>query len=99
MLQSIDAACQSTFTLGGVGSRRAQDGAPAWQDSRDGFVIQDHRLVLQDTPPTFHESDKLVVVMQDSFAYDRPDHCVEAGAVPPARQDANSHRSCHPQMD
>ena len=99
VLQRFHAARQSAFALGRVGSRGAQDGAAARQDAGDGLVIQRHRLVLQDAPPAFHKADKLVVVVQNTLAHDRPDHRIEPRTIAAASQNADSHRQSHPSVE
>ena len=86
------AAIEAVGTLGGIGTRSAQNGSPAGQNAAHRVQIQFHALVLNQAAPTFHESHELVVVVKHSFAHYRADHRVQPRTIAAAGQDANLHR-------
>jgi hypothetical protein len=74
-----------------VGARCAQDGAPERQDVLHIGQIERLDKSLHRPPPTVPESDDLVPMHVDPLADHRPDHRIEARAVPTPREYADTH--------
>ena len=75
----------------GVGARAAQDRAAAGEDAARGLDRQLLVGVLERPPPPVAKADDRVPVTVDPLAHDRSDHGVQAGAVAPSGQHADSH--------
>ena len=80
-----------------VGARRAENGAAAREEPARRLERQGHRLTLDQPAPTVPVTDELVPLLV-ALADDGPDHRVEAGAVTPAREHADTHRTPKPEV-
>src|SRR5207253_10902083 len=76
----------------GVGSRRAEDRAPARKDPPHLGYSQRSAVALERAAPAVPVAEELVAVDPDPLPHDRADHRVEAGAVAAAGEDSDSHR-------
>src|SRR5262249_36777645 len=97
--QSLDLVlvqCGNTFFeavgfLGWIGSRSAQNGAPAMKNSADTTEVERHVLVFDEAAPAFEKADELIGIVENPFAHHGTDNCVQAGAIAPAGQHSDFH--------
>src|SRR5579872_5419624 len=67
-----------------IRTRRAQNRSTTRQNSAYRVEIERHCHVLDQTAPALHETDKFVVIMKYSFAYDRANDRIQSRTVAPA---------------
>ena len=92
LLEGIGASLQAVFTLGWIGARGAKDGAAARQDTAHRCEIEFHGLVFQQPAPAFHESHKLVFIVEGALTHYGPNDRIQSGTVASAGQHSNLHR-------
>ena len=75
---------------------RAEDGAAAGEDAADGVEVEGAVAAVEQALVAVLEADDLVAVVRHGAVHDRPDHCVEAGAVAACGENSDAHRAVSP---
>src|SRR5207302_2648599 len=88
-----NALLKPTRNLLHIRPRRPQNRPALVQNPRRRLQRQRHRDIIQNPSPPLHEPDKLIAMVQNPFAYRRPNHSIQSRAVSAARQHSNPHHS------
>lgn len=88
--------------LGGLGqpvalqSRGAEDRAATGEDAADIVEVEGSVVAVEQALEPVLEADDFVVVAGQRPVHDRPDHCVQAGAVAACGENSDAHRAVSP---
>src|SRR6185369_7221577 len=86
-----ETALDSTFTLGWIGTRGAQDSTSARQNTGYALQVERFGLVFEYATPAFGKADEIVPIVKDTLTNNRPDNGIQPRAVSATRQDTDLH--------
>src|SRR5579864_66376 len=91
LFQRREAFVEAIRLLRRIGTRSPQYRSATRQNTGHRAKIEGHCHIFQQAAPAFKKSHELVAVMKAALANHRPDHCVQARAIPAAGQYADFH--------
>ena len=74
----------------------AEDRAAAGEDAADRVEVERAVVAVEETLEPVLETDDFIAVPGQGAVHDRPDHCVQAGAVAACGENSDAHRAVSP---